>query len=40
MAKKKKATKPSHHPEYVLQPKQAEYLSATQSIVFFGGGAK
>jgi len=40
MVKKKKAAKPSHHPVFELQPKQAEYLSATQSVVFFGGGAK
>lgn len=39
MARKKKQSKTSHIPEFVLQPKQFEYVQATESIVFFGGGA-
>lgn len=38
MTTKKKVVK-QNIPEIRLQPKQLEFVNATQSIVFYGGGA-
>jgi hypothetical protein len=40
MTKKKQTFRPRQNiPEITLQPKQLEFASAKQSIVYFGGGA-
>ncbi len=39
MSKSKQKRPKQNIPKITLQPKQMEFLNATQSIVFYGGGA-